>query len=301
MNEFLPQTPFDLYELHLVQMVAAMGSFTKAATAAGLTQSAVTRQIGGVEDRLGTRLFERTTRRVVLTEAGKYLIGESRRLTGDIDALIKRLRQDFGGAPKEVRIGFSRSIGLSYYPGFLIANRRSHPELVTRIWQAESILLLQRLEEGALDIAIVSRPPRLPSALRAIHRFRDEFVLIAPADPAPLPKGGEAVRRWAEKQTWIMLHEEASTGMQLRRWMKRNRFPTEAAMEADNFDLVINLVALGYGTSFVPHRALSLYPQRRQIRRILLKERFSRELIVLVRAKPEIPPHIAHFVGQILF
>ena len=70
MNEFLATGPFDLYELQLFHLVAEHQNFTKAGRAAGLTQSAITRQIRGMEDRLGVVLFERTTRHVRLTPAG---------------------------------------------------------------------------------------------------------------------------------------------------------------------------------------------------------------------------------------
>lgn len=53
MHEYLTTAPFDLYELHLFHLVAKQGSFTKAAEVAGLTQSAITRQIQGMENSLG--------------------------------------------------------------------------------------------------------------------------------------------------------------------------------------------------------------------------------------------------------
>lgn len=77
-NQYLATVPFDLYELHLLQLVARHGSFTRAAGQAGLTQSAITRQVQGVEARLGLPLFERTTRSVVVTDAGKFLCRKAR-------------------------------------------------------------------------------------------------------------------------------------------------------------------------------------------------------------------------------
>ena len=95
MNEYLPTTPFDIYELHLFQLVAQHRSFTKAAEVAGLTQSAVTRQVQGIEAALGLELFERTTRSVQLTPAGLALCRQSIRLLGDIDQTLKNLREAF--------------------------------------------------------------------------------------------------------------------------------------------------------------------------------------------------------------
>lgn len=58
MNQFLSTVPFDLYELALFHLVVKHRSFTKAAEIAGLTQSAITRQMQGVESSLGIQLLE---------------------------------------------------------------------------------------------------------------------------------------------------------------------------------------------------------------------------------------------------
>ena len=91
MNRFLSTVPFDLYELALFQLVVKHRSFTKAAEIAGLTQSALTRQMQGVENSLGIKLLERTTRTVSVTQAGKFLYGEAARLLGDVEQSLDHL------------------------------------------------------------------------------------------------------------------------------------------------------------------------------------------------------------------
>jgi DNA-binding transcriptional LysR family regulator len=122
MNRFLSTVPFDLYELALFQLIVKHRSFTKAAGIAGLTQSAITRQIQGVENSLGIQLLERTTRNVRVTPAGEFLYQEAARLLGDVDQSLNHLAQEFAGARKEVRVAVSRTIGLAYLPGFFHAN-----------------------------------------------------------------------------------------------------------------------------------------------------------------------------------
>src|SRR5215469_10824567 len=114
MNQFLQTAPFDLYELSLFDLVVKHRSFTKAAEMAGLTQSAITRQIQGMENSLGVDLLERTTRTVRLTEAGEFLVRESGRLLGDVERSLQTLREEFAGAKKQLRVGVSRSIALAY-------------------------------------------------------------------------------------------------------------------------------------------------------------------------------------------
>jgi len=306
MNEYLPTTPFDLFELHLLHLVAAHGSFTRAGSIVGLTQSAVTRQIQGVEARIGMLLLERTTRQVRVSPAGEFLLRETSRVLGDIDSVLRRLREEFADAPKEVRVGVSRTIGLAYLPGFFFANQRKHPEVSFKVRHQSSQAILSGLEADELDVGVLCPPKKIPAALRITHRFKDAFVMIASEKlevPQASAKGKTAVRwqQWVGSQNWLLIHERSNTGQRLRRWLARQGWKTPAAMEMDNFDLIINLVALGMGVSLVPHRALALYARKRGIRRVATPVRFTRELVVLVRKTRRPAPHVARFVDNILF
>lgn len=72
-------------------------------------------------------------------------------------------------------------------------------------------------------------------------------------------------------------------------------------MQLDSFDLIINLVSLGMGISFVPIRALALYGNRRAVTRLKLPSRFARQLAVVVRKHGKIPSHVTTFVEHVLF
>lgn len=302
MNDYLARRPFDLYGIELVRLLAATGSFTQAAARAGLTQSAITRQVQGVEDRLGVRLFERTTRRVALTEAGTFFLEEARRIAGDVESLTQRMTSRFADAPPLVRIGFARSVGFAYYPGFVVESRRRQPELVMRISQDLSTKLLQQLEEGEIDVAVVTEPAKLSDRLRAAYRFEDGFVFIAPESfPEPSRTIPSVLVRWASSHPWILLDENTETGRLMRRWLKSQNLDVQPVMQADNFDLIINLVAMGLGVSLVPHRALALYVRNRNVRRISTKIRFSRRLSVVVRKHRKTAEPIKAFVDNILF
>ena len=305
MNEYLPTAPFDLYELCLFRLVVKHRSFTKAAHAAGLTQSAVTRQVQGMETSLGLNLLERTTRSVRLTAAGEFLFHEAARLVGDVEGAVQRLREQFAGARPEVRVGVSRSVGLAYLPGFFHANLRRAPEVGCRMSYQSSAEILAALEAGEVDLGVLCPPKRLPHPLQVTHRFGDDFTLIAPAELAALfqalPNSAAARIAWLTKQRWLLFDEKTNTGSQLRAWMSRQGLRVEPAMQLDSFDLMITLVALGMGLGFVPIRALALYGRRRTLQRLPLRERFSRELVVVVRRQRKMPEHVAGFVENVLF
>jgi DNA-binding transcriptional LysR family regulator len=304
-HELLSKRPFDLYQLHLFRLVAELGSFTRAAQITGLTQSAITRQIQNIEQQLGLSLLTRTTRSVVTTAAGKFLLQESAPVLGDVDVLLRRLREEYADAPREVRVGVSRSVSLAYLPGFFSANMRQGPTVVSRVTHESSQTILASLESDVLDIGVLLPPPRLSPRLRITHRFRDAFTFIANADQLAeakvnVKKSAE-LRCWLESQPWLALQGTTQTGRRLTAWLKGQKLQVKPAMDLDNFDLIINLVAVGVGVSLVPQRSLALYARRHAIVRLPWPKRFVRELVVIVRRQKQTPEHIQRFVENILF
>ena len=180
MNEFLATSPFDLYELQLFHLVAEHQSFTKAGQAAGLTQSAITRQIRGMEDRLGVRLFERTTRSVRLPPAGAALHARSGAILAEVDDAVNALKTGFDLEPKTLRVGIARTIGLAYLPGFFRHFQTKFPLVQLHVSHESSAVVLAAVESGELDAGVVAVRPQLSRGLHVTHRFNDEFVVIIP-------------------------------------------------------------------------------------------------------------------------
>lgn len=305
MHDFLATTPFDLYELSLFHLVVKHRSFTRAAEAAGITQSAITRQMQGMENSLGIDLLERTTRSVRVTLAGEFLFRESARLLGDVDQSLRRLKEEFANARKEVRIGVSRSIGMAYLPGFFHANVRRQNQVSYRVSYQSSGDILSALETNEMDLGVLCPPPRLTGTLTITHRFQDAFTLIATTELASdfqsLAKSKAMRLEWLAKQSWLMIEESTNTGRELRRWMARVGLKVDPAMQLDSFDVIITLVSLGMGIGFVPMRALALYGRKSALARLSLKERFERELVVVMRRHRKRPLHLTEFVENILF
>lgn len=304
MKEFLAKAPFDLYGLYLFHLVVKHRSFTKAAGVAGVTQSAITRQMQNMENGLGVDLLNRTTRSVAVTEAGMLFCRESARLVGDVEALLQRMREEHGEAKPEIRLGVSRTVGLACLPGFLHAYLRRSTGTKCRVAQWNAVEIMQALEAHELDVGIITQPSRLYKTLRAVHGFTDAFALVVPAQ-MNLEKVNLNQRRprasWALGQSWILPDEDSNTGRQLRRWMKANGWPVEPAMEADNFELMISLISLGMGVGFVPIRSLAAFGRKQTLQRVVLKNRFERNLEVVVRKHRTLPAHLQQFVDAILF
>lgn len=302
-NEFLTTVPFDLYQLHLFHLVVKHRSFTRAAQVAGLTQSALTRQMQAMESRLGIDLVRRTTRTVQPTEAGEFLYSESTKLVGDVDSTLQGIRQRFLNARKVVRVGVALEVGLSYLPGFFHRNLRENPETSCTVSRAGHETVLGRVLGNELELGVLVSPLRLPPSLGITHRFRDAYTFITSTD---VPAGSVPIRprefsAWGRDQHWLLPEETSADGRRLRRWMKAQGWAFTAAMEFDDYDLILNLVSLGMGVGFVPIRALALFGPRRAVTRVDLPKRYERELVVVARRQRHLPKHLQAFIDAILF
>jgi DNA-binding transcriptional LysR family regulator len=303
-HAFLATAPFDLYELHLFELLAGEGNFTRAAAKVGLTQSAMTRQIAGMENALGVRLFDRTTRSVTLTAAGELLLDRARLILKQVSSALEDLHEGIGLLPKTLSVGVSGSIGFAYLPGFLFKFQREAPNVQVNLVQEPSRRLLELLDNRELDVAVICSGPRLPRGVEVAHRFKDEFTLVVPSSISTSAKARLKVKDLARalgNSRWLMIDRKSTTGALLHSWLEDHGFEGEPAMEINNFDLIVNMVALGLGASIVPHRALPLYLQRRRLQKLPLRPKFSRELAVVTRKTNYPKAHVEQFVRSILF
>jgi len=149
-----PVVNLDTDLLRSFLLVAEFGSVTRAATVVGRTQSAVSMQIRKLEELLGHTLFLRDGRRMVVTEQGNRLLDRARQLVALNDQAVAALRQP--RAIQRIRIGSPDDYATRYLPGILARFAATHPEVEVMVVCEPSVNLRRMLEEGTLDIALLS-------------------------------------------------------------------------------------------------------------------------------------------------
>ncbi len=296
MNQYRIADGINLHSLQIFRAVVEAGGFTAAGQNCGLTQSAVTRQIQTLEDILGTRLFERTTRRVRMTEAGQALYQETGRILSDFHHTLSSFQRVHGTRSLQVRTGIARSVAFAYLPGFFTAFRREYPNVEIHFTYSDGDFILEQIKNAELDIGICCDRIRLPSGLEKTHEFVDRFTAI-------LPPGIDYIDPKARfrEGPFIGLSQESETGRRLANWLKSNALDPTPTVQTDSFDLMINLVSLGFGVAVVPIRALAIYGRRKAVTRISLGSTFERKLIAVARRDRKRPDHLDRFISKILF
>ncbi|MCQ8278101.1 LysR family transcriptional regulator [Acetobacteraceae bacterium KSS8] len=182
-------------ELRLLRsfvMVAREGGVTRAAERLGMAQPPLTRQIAALEAELGTRLFDRTTRGMRLTETGEALLEEADALIDRHEAMLRRIRRNARGQLGRLCVGLTSS-ALCHPDAASVLRRfgEAWPDVELIIRDANTGPLLRELSEGDVDVALLRTPNEQPEGI-ALERLTEEPMVVA------VPRGHALAARSAD-------------------------------------------------------------------------------------------------------
>jgi DNA-binding transcriptional LysR family regulator len=171
----------EIRQLRAFVAIAELGTFTAGAQRVHVTQAAISMQIRQLENELGTKLFVRAPRRVMLTEAGDHLLVRARHILREHDAAIDEVAELAGAQRGRLRVGTaSAMVTTDVLPQLLKEVRKQHANPDITVASGTSEALVQQILAGELDVAFVS----LPVDARGITTERlSEDQLVAIASP----------------------------------------------------------------------------------------------------------------------
>ena len=242
--------------------VAETGTFSGAAEAMFVSQSAVSMQMRALEDDLRMELFDRTRRPPAPNAACRAVVERARTIVAAYDALTSA--DDAAGDPLagELDIGAVPTTLTGLVPKVVSSLRADHPALRIRIVSALSADLLSQVSRRMLGAAIISEPIYMPPRL-SWHPFASEPLVlevsseISSDDPKTLLKS----------QPFIRFNRQAWVGRLIDDWLQRRRIEVREVMELDTLEAVSTMVSYGLGVSIVPLRcaASSFTPPVRRL------------------------------------
>ncbi|WP_246366194.1 LysR family transcriptional regulator [Nonomuraea rhodomycinica] len=178
----------DTATLRLFDEVARNGSFTAAAELLGYTQSAVSRRVAALERAAGGPLFERLARGVRLTPAGRALHRHAVAVLDRLERAGEELAAIHGGSGGTLRVGAFATANVDLVPGTLRVFARVRPRVEPRVIEGLTSRLVELLQAGSLDIAVISDyPAGLPAGFTLRAYAPEDLVpeALAPAGHVP--------------------------------------------------------------------------------------------------------------------
>ncbi len=273
---------FTLRQLEFAVAVAEEGGFTAAATRCHTVQSALSHQIARLEDAFGTRLFERSHRRVRPTAAGEIFLHNARLTLQAAARLQEEMALALGTVRGRINIGQITSLNVVDVPALLAAFRAAHPAVEVHLKAGMSDVLLAELEQGSLDVALVGVGPQitLPPQHRLLHE--EGLSLVMPIDH-PLASLAAIPLQALQGLPLAALVPGAGVRRMLDDALRERGIQAQLQYEVTHSELQQQLVAAGLAVAVVPD-SMAARMQRTLVRP--LAEDFRFRTCAVWRADP---------------
>ncbi|HWR38924.1 MAG TPA: LysR family transcriptional regulator [Patescibacteria group bacterium] len=230
--------------------VARLLNFGEAARSLNYSQSTVSEQIQSLEQYLGTRLFERMSKKVFLTEPGKKLIPFAERMVKETEA-IKGLFDEGDEVSGTLNIGAAETLCVFWLPPLLKEYRSHYPKVQINIKVGNCIDFPQWLQQNTIDVAFSLNDESKQQHLRQMVLFRGETVFIASPDHE---LAGNPVLEPQNLAGHTLLLPEGYCGypMDLKNLLEQERVEANTIMEFGSLEAIRQCVKNGLGISLLP-------------------------------------------------
>ncbi|EIZ78991.1 transcriptional family [Novosphingobium sp. Rr 2-17] len=292
----------DLRHLRYFLAVAEEMHFGRAAQSLGMSQPPLSQQIRVLEQGLGVQLFERTSRRVRLTEAGARFLPEARATLEQAEHAAQVARLTHRGEMGRLNLGFSTSVPFVRPVMDVLARYRSrYPDVELKLEELPRDEQIGRLQHGKLDIGIVRTFTPLDIGPQLVARcvHRDGVVLAMRRDHrlASLPR--DPVLADLEGEPLIMFAPINGAGFNehIIGECERIGFRPNIALEASSFATLLGLTAAGFGLSIMSSPMELLGTETLAFRHLDVP--FTSQLLLIHRQHPSPTTQaFAEMVGQ---
>ena len=242
----------ELRHLAALQAVAEEGSFGRAATRLGYTQSAISQQIATLERIVDTRLVERPggPRRVYLTEAGRLLLRHADGIVARLHAAQADLAALAQGEAGPLRIGTYQSVGNKILPALLRRFSKQLPDIEIELRESHADdELLAAVERGELDLTF-SMVPATEGPFEVLELLRDPYILLVPADSPLAGKAQVSLREIGEQP--LVSNRACRSIQQVHGQLRSRGIEPNVIFRSDDNGTVQGVVAAGLGVALVP-------------------------------------------------
>ncbi|BEL76682.1 MULTISPECIES: LysR family transcriptional regulator [Serratia] len=278
---------YSLKQLRVFVAVARHGSFSRAGEAIGLTQSAVSHSVKELEAEVGVRLLDRTTREVVLTDAGLRLANRVERLLDELQAALLDARSFGVQRSGTVRVATSQTISAHLMPQCIAAGEREYPEIRIMLRDQAQQQVLHSVRNAEVDFGIVVDPLQAVD-LECEAVLHEPFLLLCRDDH---PFAAQQEVRWSALNGCRLVLQDYASGSRplIDSALRQQGVEAQVVQEIGHPATLFPMVAEGIGISIFPALALPL-PEGGRLRVRRLVPEINRALMLVRRKNRSLTP-----------
>lgn len=284
----------DLRHLRYFVAVAEEGHVTRAAERLGIQQPPLSQQIKGLEDELGVQLFRRLPRGVEVTDAGRELLADARRILDDVDSALARVQRTARGEQGRINVGFTSSAPFHpFVPAVLRAFREANPLVSIALEEGGTAEMVEDIRGARLDAGFI-RTTIPPGEGIAVHELLEERMVVALPRRHHLARGrATAPVRLPDlaAEPFVLYRRASGPGLfdAVIGACREAGFVPNVEQEAPRVTATLNLVAAGLGVTIVPESLSTIRLEGVSYRRIT----HARGLIAPIRLACRATDHSA--------
>jgi LysR family hydrogen peroxide-inducible transcriptional activator len=250
-----------LRQLRYFEAAARLGHFGRAAEECAVTQPALSMQIKELEETLGASLFERRPREAVLTPLGQEIAEQASKIllaASDLSAIAKHRTKVLTGP---LSLGIIPTLAPYILPKLLNYLSKHYPALKLELREAQTKAMLGELSRGELDL-VMAAIPNEANDLAEVHLFDDRFLLAVSSDAASRSRVDPET---LDTGQLILLEEGHCLRDQALSFCANERGITKAGLGATSLSTIMQMVANGYGATFIPEIAVETETRGRKL------------------------------------
>jgi len=285
----------DFSELQVFLTVATERSFSRAAASLHRTQPAVSQAIKRLEDELGERLFDRSSKGGQLTEAGVILLGYARQLT--------RLKDEAEGAVRELQdlrqgrvlIGANEAAVHVLLP-VVERFRRAHPQAQVEVSRIAARQIAGEVLARSLDFGVLTFEPR-DRGLASVSLGEDDLVMLTHPGH-PLARRRRITMEEFGAQTIIAHNDPSPARERVLRLYEQRHAPINIRISLPSLDGIKRAIEMGLGVALLPRRCARAEIQRGQLRAVRVPQlQLPRDVRLVYRASGEMTHAAQEFLA----
>lgn len=267
----------EIDQLRQLLKIAERKNFTRAAEELFISQPALSRSIARLEEELGQPLFERRTRSVELTDAGRSLASRAERILALVDDAKSEIADD--GESGTIRVGAIPTVAPYCLPRTLREFSGMFPKAALLVDEEVTERLLEKCRQGQVDVALLALPITMPR-LKVERLFEEELFLTLPPGHALAAKKRVAIED-LQPYPFVLLDEAHCLTESVISICRRKSFQPLAVERTNQLMTVQELVSLGHGISLIPAMARAIDDSERRVYRSLAGPRPTRTLAMV--------------------
>lgn len=271
-----------LKQIHYALTIEKELHFKKAADACYVSPSTLSNAISEMEAQLGIQIFERTSKKVIVTSLGKEILKKARAIKMEIGDINQLSEDQKNPLSMPITLGIIPTVGPYFIPLVLPSLKKKFPNLKLKIIEAQSSVLVSKVNNGEIDMAILAMPYKLDGLL-SFKFWEENFYYISHKGKQEIDKDKIRAKE-IDQSDLMLLNDDHCLKNHVLAACKIDS-DKQYSIEASSLTTLTQLVAGNMGSTLVPHMAIKqLVNSNSSISKALLDEPGPhRELVIIIR------------------